>query len=56
MMTRNKLITGMMLGAAATMLLMPDMDRNTKRRMKRANRYVRNMAEDAYGGMMKWMR
>ncbi|MEW9094092.1 MAG: YtxH domain-containing protein [Clostridiaceae bacterium] len=53
---RNRIITGMVLGAAATMLLMPDMDRNTKRKMRRANRYIRNSAEEAYAGMMRWMK
>lgn len=56
MMMRNKILTGMVLGAAATMLFMPEMDRNTRKRMRRANRYMKNMAGEAYDGMMRWMR
>ena len=53
---QKRLITGMVLGAAATMLMAPQMDRRTKRKMRRTAKYVRGMAEDAYYGMTRYMR
>lgn len=48
--------TGAMLGFAASMLVVPQLDRNTKKRLKRTARIVRSTAEDAYCNMKDWMR
>ncbi|KAJ50888.1 gas vesicle protein [Clostridium tetanomorphum] len=53
---QRKLLTGMVIGAAATMLFLPDMNKGTKRRIKRANRYMKNAAGDIYDNMMRRMR
>ncbi|MBE6065402.1 YtxH domain-containing protein [Clostridium cochlearium] len=55
-MRQKRFIAGMMLGAVATMLMAPEMDRKTKRKMKRTARYMRGMAQDAYDGMARYMR
>lgn len=48
--------TGVILGAAASMMRMPQMDRNTKRRIRKSGRYVKDFAEDAMDGMRNMMR
>ncbi|AKA70821.1 YtxH domain-containing protein [Clostridium scatologenes] len=48
---RGKFVTGALVGAALGMMLVPGMDRTTKRRIKRTAKYMKNMAEDAYDGM-----
>jgi len=53
---RGKFVSGMLLGAAAGMLLMPDMDRGTKRRIKKTAKVVRNAAEDAFDDVRGWVR
>lgn len=53
---QKKILTGMILGAAATMLLLPEMDRSTQKRIKRANKYMRNMAGETYDNMLRWMK
>ncbi|WP_243447387.1 YtxH domain-containing protein [Clostridium tetani] len=55
-MMQKRFMTGMILGAAATILMAPQMDRRTKRKMKRTARYMRSMAQDAYDGMTRYMR
>lgn len=47
---------GAMIGVAASMLLVPQLDRNTRKRLKRTARYVRSSAEDAYCNMKDWMK
>lgn len=48
---RGKFITGAVLGAAVGMMLMPELDRSTRRRIKRTAKMVKNVAEDAFDGM-----
>ncbi|MCH5138146.1 YtxH domain-containing protein [Clostridiaceae bacterium UIB06] len=48
---RGKFIAGAMLGAAVGMMLMPELDRSTRRRIKRTAKMVKNVAEDAFDGM-----
>lgn len=47
----GKFVTGAIVGAAVGMMLVPGMDRGTKRRIKKTAKYVRGIAEDAYDGM-----
>lgn len=39
---------GMLLGATAGMMMMPQVDRSTKRKMKKSARMIRNTADDMY--------
>lgn len=48
--------TGAIIGAAAGMLFMPEIDRGTKRRMRKSAVTVRNAAENVYDNMKGWMR
>lgn len=50
------LTTGAILGAAAGMLLVPQLDRGTRRRIKRTGKLVKNTAEDMYDTMKHWNR
>ena len=50
------LTTGAILGAAAGALLVPQMDRNTRRRLKRTGKMVKHTAEDMYDTMRHWNR
>ena len=50
------LTTGAIIGAAAGALLVPQMDRNTRRRLKRTGKMVRHTAEDMYDSMRQWNR
>jgi len=45
---------GTMIGAAAGMLLFPQMDRNTRGRLKKSSTMMKNLAEDAIDGMRNW--
>lgn len=42
---------GAMIGAAAGMLMYPQMDRTTRSRIKKSGRIVKNAAEDAFDSM-----
>ncbi|NMM65048.1 YtxH domain-containing protein [Clostridium sp. P21] len=48
---RGKFVTGALVGAALGMMLVPGMDRTTRKRIKRTAKYMKNMAEDAYDNM-----
>ena len=48
---RGKFITGAVLGAAVGMMLMPELDWSTKRRIKKTAKIVKNIAGDAFDGM-----
>lgn len=50
------LTTGAIIGAAAGMLLMPELDRNTRRRIKKSGKLVRNTAGDLYDNMKGWIK
>lgn len=49
---RGRFLTGMtagaLIGAAAGMIITPNLDRGTKRMLRRSGRYVRNAAQDAF--------
>jgi gas vesicle protein len=48
--------TGAIIGAAAGMMFMPEMDRGTKRRIRKSAYSVRNIAGDVFDNMKGWMR
>lgn len=48
--------SGIMIGTAAGMLLVPQLDRNTKKRIRRTGKMMRDTAEDMYDNMRGWMR
>ena len=54
----NKLFMGIaagaIIGATAGMLLFPQMDRNTRYKLKRSSTMIKNVAEGALDGMMHW--
>ncbi|OOM16337.1 YtxH domain-containing protein [Clostridium saccharobutylicum] len=48
------MMMGLIVGAAAEMMMMPYQNRKTKKNMKRAGRRIRNMAEATLDGMHDW--
>ena len=42
---------GAMIGAAAGMLIYPQMDRNTRSRIRKSSKMMKNVAEDAFDSM-----
>ncbi|MCT8978344.1 YtxH domain-containing protein [Clostridium sp. CX1] len=48
---RGKFIAGAIVGAAVGMMMMPDLDRSTKRKIRRTAKFMKNVAEDAFDGM-----
>lgn len=56
---RNKFIStitaGAIIGVAASAMLMPGMDRSTKRRVKKTGKMVRNMAEGMYDSVKDYI-
>ncbi len=44
--------TGLVLGAAASMLVMPELDKRTKRKLKHGIKAVKCFAGDCYNNMM----
>lgn len=48
--------TGAIIGAAAGMIIAPNLDRNTKRMLKRSGKYVKNVAEDAFDNVRNMAR
>jgi gas vesicle protein len=46
--------TGALVGAAIGMMFMPELDRSTRKRIKRSGRMVRHMAGDMYETVRKW--
>lgn len=53
---RGKFVSGILIGAAASMFFMPDLDRGTKRRIKKTAKVVRDVAGDAFEDMKDWAR
>ena len=45
---------GTIIGAAAGMLIVPQMDRTTRSKLKKSGRMMMNVAEDALDGMRHW--
>lgn len=53
---RGKFLTGALIGAAVGMMMMPGLDRNTRRRIKRTAKIVRHAAGDMYEGVVDRVR
>ncbi|MEK6266923.1 MAG: YtxH domain-containing protein [Clostridium sp.] len=47
--------TGAIIGVVASAMLIPNMDRSTKRRVKKVSKVVKNMAEDMYDGVKDYI-
>jgi hypothetical protein len=50
------MVTGILIGAAVEMAMMPYWDRRPQRTMKRAGRRMRDAAESTYHGIQDWIR
>jgi gas vesicle protein len=50
------MVTGALVGMAAGMMMLPELDHGTKRRIRKTGRMVRSRAEDMYDGIKNWMR
>jgi len=50
------LTTGAIIGAAAGMILMPELDRSTRRRIKKSGKLMKNTAGDLYDSMKGWIK
>ncbi|NFA43417.1 YtxH domain-containing protein [Clostridium botulinum] len=46
------IVTGALISTAVGMMIMPNLDRRTQRKMRRAGTKMKNMAEDTYENMM----
>lgn len=46
--------TGAIVGTAIGMMFMPELDRGTRKKIKRSGRMVRHMAGDVYDTMKRW--
>ena len=47
--------TGIMIGAAASMMMMPELDRNTRKKIRNSKKMFSNMAENMYDNVRSWM-
>lgn len=50
------LAAGTIMGVATSMVLLPNMDRGTQKRMKRSYRDFRNSAEGVYSNIVDWVK
>lgn len=50
------LAAGTIMGAAAGMILLPNMDRKTQQRMKKSYRNFKDSAEDVYSNIVDWVK
>lgn len=49
------LTTGAIIGATAGLMMLPDMDRKTRKRLMRGRKTVMNKAEDVMDSVMHWI-
>jgi gas vesicle protein len=52
---RGRFVTGAIIGAAVGIMLMPELDRSTRKRIRKTAKIVRNAAGDAIEGMRERM-
>jgi len=52
---RGKLLTGAIIAVVAGAMIAPNMDRSTKRRVRRTGKMVKNMAEDMLDSMKDYI-
>lgn len=46
--------TGAVIGAVASIMLMPEFDRDTKRKIRRSRKMIGDAAEDIYDNIRGW--
>ena len=51
----STITTGAIIGVVAGAMLVPNMDRSTKRRVRKTGKMVKNMAEDMYDSMKDYI-
>lgn len=51
----STITTGAIIGVVAGVMLMPNMDRGTKRRVRKTGKMVKNMAEDMYDSVKDYI-
>ncbi|MGH4123117.1 MAG: YtxH domain-containing protein [Clostridium sp.] len=51
----STITTGAIIGVVAASMLVPNMDRNTKRRVRKTGKMVKNMAEDMYDSVKDYI-
>ena len=51
----STITTGAIIGVVASAMLIPNMDRSTKRRVKKTGKIVRNIAEDMYDSVKDYI-
>jgi gas vesicle protein len=51
----STITTGAIIGAVASAMLIPNMDRSTKRRVRKTGKMVKNMAEDMYDSVKDYI-
>ena len=51
----STITTGAIIGAVASAMLIPNMDRGTKRRVRKTGKMVKNMAEDMYDSVKDYI-
>lgn len=51
----STITTGAIIGVVASAMLIPNMDRSTKRRVRKTGRMVKNMAEDVFDSMKDYI-
>ncbi|MBZ9688881.1 YtxH domain-containing protein [Clostridium estertheticum] len=51
----STITTGAIIGAVASAMLVPNMDRGTKRRVRKTGKMVKNMAEDMYDSVKDYI-
>lgn len=51
----STITAGAIIGVAASAMLIPNMDRSTKRRVKKTGKMVRNMAEGMYDNVKDYI-
>lgn len=44
--------TGAIIGAAASMMIVPQLSRGTRKRLRRSGKFMRNVAEGMYDNLM----
>lgn len=48
--------TGAILGAAAGVMIIPNMDRKNRKKLKKTGRMIKNSAEDMYDNVIHWVK
>ena len=51
----STITTGAIIGVVAASMLVPNMDRSTKRRVRKTGKMVKNMAEDMYDSVKDYI-